>query len=39
MILSELAQYFGDEEKAEQALLEKGILKQYRHVLSVETDG
>jgi transposase len=29
MNLSELAQYIGDEEKAEQALLELGILKRY----------
>jgi transposase len=29
MNLSELAQYIGDEEKAEQALVEKGILKRY----------
>ena len=29
MNLSELAQYIGDEEKAEQALIEKGILKRY----------
>jgi len=27
--LKELAHYFGDEEKSEQALIEKGILKWY----------
>lgn len=29
MNLSELAQYIGDEEKAEQALIEQGILRRY----------
>jgi hypothetical protein len=29
MNVSELAQYIGDEEKAEHALIDEGILKQY----------